>query len=65
MYVTNKKGLIESFVIHVSMKEADRSETCNSWTSYFIIEEISTISNTLGAPCMLVDTDQQSSVIIT
>ena len=40
-------------------------ETCYSWTSYLIIEEISTISNTLGAPCMSVDTDQQSSVIIT
>ena len=42
-----------------------RSETCNSWTSYLIIEEINTISNTLGAPCKSVDKDQQSSVIIT
>ena len=32
---------------------------------FLVIEEISTISNTLGAPCMSVDTDQQSSVIIT
>ena len=39
-------------------------ETWYSWTSDLIIEEISTISNTLGAQCISVQTVQQSSVII-
>ena len=39
-------------------------ETWYSWTSDLIIEEISTISNTLGAQCISVETVQQSSVII-
>ena len=37
----------------IPSNEGVEAETCNSWTSYLIIEEISTISNTLGAPCTL------------
>ena len=59
--VVSKRWCKESRAVGYAMGP----ETCNSWTSYLIIEEISTISNTLGAPCMSVDTDHQSSVIIT
>ena len=63
--MTLKISFGEAGVTSVHFQVFIRPETCNSWTSYLIIEEISTISNTLGAPCMSVDTDQQSSVIIT